>query len=62
MPYVKARNHRLVSSKVFWRIADIEEAAKLMFAKYNVLSDKRKDNGLLPDVEWDELKRVCTAM
>ena len=52
----------MVSSKVFWRIADIEEAAKLMFAKYNVLSDKRKDNGLLPEVEWDELKRVCTAM
>jgi hypothetical protein len=55
MPYVKARNHRLVSSKVFWRIADIEEAAKLIIARYNVLSEKRKDNGLLVDVEWDEL-------
>ena len=45
----------MVSSKVFWRIADIEEAAKLIIARYNVLSDKRKDNGLLVDVEWDEL-------
>ena len=62
MPYVKARHHRLVSNKVFWSMADIEEAAKFMFAKCSVLSDKRKDNGLQPEVEWDELKRVCNAI
>ena len=52
----------MVSSKVFWRMADIEEAAKFMFAKYDILSAKRKDNGLVVDAEWNELKRVCAAI